>query len=51
MQDFEKNGPCEVIRSHASGRETAAEFWASVILFIHSREIRALLKNKGEPAV
>ena len=50
MQHLEKNCPYEVICSHASGRETVAKFWASVILFMPSRGIRALLKNNGTPA-
>lgn len=50
MQHLEKNCPSEVICGHASGRETVARVWASVILFMPSRGIRTLLKNNGKPA-
>lgn len=50
MQLLEKDCSYEVMYSYATVRETVAKFGASVILFMPTREIRALLKNNGKAA-
>lgn len=50
MQHSEENCSYEVMYSHATVRETVAKYGASVILFMPTREIRALLKNNGKAA-